>query len=473
MSEQAHTLLIRKRKLTWIERLAESNSPEKLLLIAFVLIILGGSVLLSMPFANLRTPAVYLDNLFTAVSAVCVTGLSTVTAAAQYNLFGKIILILLMETGGLGPMTIIAIIMQRNRRMATAEKKLFAAASGKSNLDNVPDYIRKIIIYTAVFELTGFIVLAARLVGFYGWKEGLFNALFLSVSAFTNAGFDPIGADSLAPFVLDPLVNLTIIFLITTGGLGFVVWFELTDLFRSRKDRGSLLRRRHRYLSEHATAVLWTSLILVVTGLFFFLVNELHNPGTLDGMSPAQKLLVSLFQSVTLRTAGFSTIRIGACTRPVLLIMCIYMIIGGSPGGTAGGIKTTTAAVLYKSTVNTLNRKHGDAVIRHRRVSSSVLKQAYMITTLYMAIIFVMTVILTITEPETDLLSLLFEVFSAIATVGISAGITSSLSVTGKAVIMILMFIGRLGPLSIYTAFHKEVRTSGHVRYPDANIIIG
>ncbi len=473
MTNLLHNLPLMRRQSTLLERLAGSNSPEKLLLITFLIVIFTGSVLLSLPFANNGIPASYLDNLFTAVSAVCVTGLSTVTAAEQYNLFGKIVLIFLMQVGGLGPMTIIAIIMQRNRRMAQAEKKLFAATSGKSDLADVPAYIRKIILYTIIFEGIGFILLSIRMTQVYGWGTGLFNSLFLSVSAFTNAGFDCIGSESLAAFACDPLLNLTIMFLIITGGLGFVVWFEFYDLIKQRMNRGDVIHRRHRYLSEHATAVVSTTLILLVSGCALFLIAEGTNTGTIGGMDVADKLLVSMFQSVTLRTAGFSTVQIGACTRPMLMIMCVYMLIGGSPGGTAGGIKTTTAAVLYKSTINTLNRKHRDAVIRHRRLSPSVLKQAYMITTLYTAIIFVMTVILTVTEGEKDLLPLLFEVFSAIATVGISAGITSSLSLGGKIVIMMLMFIGRLGPLSIYTAFHKEVKTTGHITYPDANIIIG
>ena len=457
-----------------IERMAKANSPEKLLMISFLIIIFTGSLLLTLPFANIRKPVGYLDNLFVAVSAVCVTGLTTVTVASQYSLFGKIILIALMQLGGLGPMTIIAIIIQRNkRRMATVEKKLFAAGSGKSDLYDVPKYIRKIILYTVIFETIGFLLLSVRMTQLFDTGEGLFNSVFLSVSAFTNSGFDCIGSDSLMIYAGDLLINLTIMFLIITGGLGFVVWFELYDLIISRFRRGTVIRRSHRYLSEHATVVLRTTGFLLVSGAVLFAVFESPNPGTLRNLTDGEKLLTSLFQSVTLRTAGFSTVTIGRCTRPMLLIMCLYMMIGGSPGGTAGGIKTTTAAVLTSTAINSLSQKHGDAVIRHRRISSDLLKQAFMIVTLYFFIIFVMTLILTITEPGINLLPLLFEVFSAIATVGISAGITSSLSVPGRIVIMLLMFIGRMGPLSIFTAFHKDIRRDNRVIYPDAEIIIG
>ncbi|MBR4163949.1 MAG: TrkH family potassium uptake protein [Solobacterium sp.] len=462
------------RKKSWIEKLGDTNKPEKILLMAFLVVIIIGSILLSLPFTNLTKPRAYLDNLFVSLSAVCVTGLTTITVAEQYNLFGKIVMIFLMEIGGLGPMTIIAIIMQRNlKRMATVEKKLFATASGKSDLYDVSSYIRKIMLYTIIFESIGFILLSIRMTDFYGTKTGLFNALFLAVSAFTNAGFDCFASDSLVTFATDPLINFTVIFLIITGGLGFMVWFEINNVLRERLKQGTVINPSVKRLSLHARVVLKATFLLLGTGALFFLMFESRNPGTLSFQTSSEKMLVSLFQSVTLRTAGFATVNIGRCTRPMLLIMCIYMLIGGSPGGTAGGIKTTTAVVLVRTAMNSMNSEHKDAVISHKRISPMLLRHAFTIVTLYFSIIFIMTVFLTITEPGTNLLPLLFEVFSAIATVGISTGITASLSAGGKIIIMILMFIGRLGPLSVYMAFHKEEKAGNHVRYPDANIIIG
>lgn len=474
MNNQFSSFLFARKRTSLIERFARSSKPERLLLISFVFIILLGSVFLSLPFTNQKAPASYLDNLFISVSAVCVTGLSSITVAEQYNVLGKIVMMILMEVGGLGPMTIIAIVMQRNkRRMATVEKKLFAVGSGKSNLYDVPSYIRKIFYYTFIIEFFGFVLLSLRFCEHFGVEEGLFNSLFLSVSAFTNAGFDCFAADSLAGFATDPLVNLTVIFLIITGGLGFMVWFELYDLFKYKLKRQDVIRRKHRYLSVHAAVVLLATLILVVSGTALFAALEAANTGTLRQMEPAEGLLVSLFQSVTLRTAGFSTVAIGQCTRPMLLIMCVFMLIGGSPGGTAGGIKTTTAVVLVKTALNSMNQKHRDALIRHRKISSSLMKHAFMILTLYISIVFMATLVLTVSEPSVSLMALLFEAFSAIATVGLSTGITPNLSVLGTIVIMLLMFVGRLGPLSLYMAFHKEQKASNQVEYPDANIIIG
>ena len=459
---------------SWIERVAKANNPAKLLMIAFLIVILTGSVLLSLPVSNQGAPSSYLNNLFVAVSAVCVTGLSTVTAASQYTHFGKIVLILLMQIGGIGPMTIIAIFILRNRkRMATGEKKLFASAAGKSDLYNVSGYIRRIILYTVIFEVCGFILLSFRLISLYGMREGLFNALFLSVSAFTNSGFDPIGSDSLIRYVGDPVINLTVMTLIIFGGLGFMVWFELKDLLLSKFRRGKTLARKVKRLSEHSVTVLRTTLILIVSGFFLVYLFESENAGTIMNLNGESRFFACLFQSVTLRTAGFATVNFGMCTRPLLLIMCVYMLIGGSPGGTAGGMKTTTIAVLYSSALNTLDDRKPDAVIRNRRVAPSLLKHAYVILTLYISITFMAVLALTIVEPSVGLLELLFEAVSAIATVGVSTGITSSLSAGGKIVIMILMFIGRLGPLSVYAAFHKERRVTNHIEYPDADIIIG
>lgn len=474
MNEPLQTLHLWRRRLSPAERLARSNRPEKLLLYSFLALILTGSFLLNLPIANIRTKVPYLDNLFVAVSAVCVTGLSTVTVAEQYSLFGRIVLILLMQAGGLGPMTIIAVLMQQTRRrMDTVEKKLFAATAGKSDLYDVPRYIRRIMLYTIIFEGIGFVLLSLRMTQIYGMGTGLFNALFLAVSAFTNAGFDCIASDSLVMFAGDPLVNMTVMLLIVTGGLGFVVWFELYDLIKSRLNSGNVFRRRHRYLSVHARIVLKTTAVLLVLGTVLFAILEGDNSGTLASMGKAEGLLACMFQSVTLRTAGFATVVIGRCSRPTLLLMCGFMLVGGSPGGTAGGIKTTTAAVLYATARNSLNEDKKDAVVEHRRISPDLLKHAFMILSLYVGILYVAIMLLCIFEPGKLLLSLIFEAFSAIATVGISTGITASLSTMGKAVIMVLMFIGRLGPLSLYTAFHKAPRARSHASYPDADIIIG
>jgi len=470
--EDLGVLLNTKTSIT--EKILAANNPARLLLAAFLIVIFIGSVLLYMPFSNVSSQAPYIDNLFEAVSAVCVTGLTTIVPAAQYNLFGKIVLIFLMEIGGLGPMTIIAVIMQRNRRyMAMAEKKFFASAAGKSDLSDVPRYIRRIVRYTLTFELAGFIVMAFHLVPEFGMEKGLFNALFLAVSAFTNSGFDCLGPDSLAQFAADPIMNLTVMTLIIFGGLGFMVWFELTDLIRTRVKRNKGLIVTKKRLSVHAVTVLKLTVSLILSGAVIFWLFEYDNPGTIGRMLPEGKFFTSLFQSVTLRTAGFSTISIGACTRPVLIIMCLYMLIGGSPGGTAGGMKTTTAAVLYVSAMNTLSDRQDEAVIRRRSISYSLLKQAFVILYLYVFFLFTALIVLSISDGRMDFLALVFESFSAIATVGISTGITGSLSLAGKIVIMVLMFIGRLGPLSVYTAFHKEKKLTNHISYPEADIIIG
>ena len=268
-------------------------------------------------------------------------------------------------------------------------------------------------------------------------------------------------------------MNFTIMTLIIFGGLGFVVWFEISDRIRTRviKKKGLLSIRKR--LSIHAGTVLKMTLALIFSGAVLFWIFESTNTGTIGSMTVAEKIMAAMFQSVTLRTAGFSTVNIGACTRPVLIIMCMYMLIGGSPGGTAGGMKTTTAAVLYVSAVNTLRNRQEEAVIKHRSISYDLLKQAFVILFLYVFFLFGAVIILCISEPGIDFLALVFEAFSAIGTVGISTGITGDLSVIGQLVIMSMMFVGRLGPLSVYTAFHKEKKLTNRIRYPDVDILIG
>lgn len=469
-----HEHLVKKAKQTRLIKLLQKKGPANLLAAAFFIVILTGSVLLSLPFTNLQKPAPYLDNLFVSASAVCVTGLSTLTVRTQYNIWGKIIMILLMQVGGLGPMTIIAMfVTSYRRRMMTSEKKLFAAATGKSNIYQLSRYIRRIILFTLMFELIGFGLLSLRMIEDYGLEEGLFNALFLSVSAFTNAGFDPLGADSLIRYAADPLVSFTVMMLIIVGGLGFMVWFELHDNLWTRLREKYIFKRYWKLTSVHVKTVLVSTMWLLFTGTVLFYLCEVNNMRTIGTMDGARAILVSMFQSVTLRTAGFATVTIGYCTRPMLLIMCVFMLIGGSPGGTAGGMKTTTAVVLYKSAMNTIKNARNDAVIRKHIISPEMLKQAFMLLSLYLATVFTAILLLTAFEPRTDVLSLVFEAVSAIATVGISAGITASLSVPGKVIIILLMYIGRLGPLGIVQAFQKEKAIRNHVEYPKAHIIIG
>lgn len=471
--EQKEELQLQRQK-TWLEKLLARFRPGQILALSFLIVILTGALLLSMPFSNQAGGKTFLDHLFTAVSAVCVTGLSTVTVAEQYTLFGKTVMIFLMEIGGLGLMMFVALVMMLNRqKMSMQEKRMFATASGKAGYDDVPHYIKRIFTYTAVFEGIGFLLLSIRFTKDFGMAKGLFYALFTAVSAFTNAGFDPFASDSLLRYARDPLVSLTVMGLITVGGLGFMVWFELYD-FLARKRKGErYLRFAH--LSVHARIVLKSSLYLFLSGTLFFLILEWNNPGTIGNEAFGYKLLISAFQSVTLRTAGFATVAMGKCTKAAILTMCFFMIIGGSPGGTAGGLKTTTAVIVASGILHTLKDDQEQPHLMHRSISRQLLFKAASLVFLYLGFLLLGLVLLLITDgSHAETSALIFEECSAIATVGLTAGITGTLSVPGRIILMVLMYTGRIGPFVIISIFGRsEEGKRSHLKYPPCDIMIG
>ena len=475
MQETKQKLLdLRKKRPTWFVCFISRFGIARVLALSFAMVILIGSLLLSLPISVQSKVPSYLDSLFVAASAVCVTGLSPLIVADTYTFFGKTVLIFLMEIGGLGLMTFVAaaIILQK-KRMSLTERVMFASAAGKGDVSNLTDYLKKIIKYTFFFQSIGFFLLLPHLIRDFGIREGIFNSLFLCVSAFTNAGFDCFASNSLMNYASDPLVSLTVMGLITMGGLGFMVWFDLSRRFHEGK------RSPHSFwisLSTHTKVVLSISLILFLAGTVFFYLAEMSNPSTLESIPVSSRILISMFQSVTLRTAGFYTVNIGACRRVTLLVMCVFMLIGGSPGGTAGGMKTTTAAILAVAVKNLLHDEGNTIHIWKRRIQDSDFIHAFIIFSVYISFLFVASAILLCTDGRTmDTLDLIYEEVSAIATVGLSAGLTPLLSPGGKIVIILLMFIGRVGPLAIIEIFLKR-RTGPrhkHVEYPDADLMIG
>lgn len=477
MQETKQKILdLRKKRPKWFVSFITRFGIARVLAMSFASVILIGSLLLSLPVSVQGKAPSYLDSLFISTSAVCVTGLSPLTVADTYTFFGKTVMILLMEIGGLGLMTFVAaaIILQK-KSMSLTERVMFASAAGKGDVSNIADYLKKIIKYTFFFQSIGFLLLLPHLIRDFGIGEGIFNSLFLCVSAFTNAGFDCFASNSLMNYASDPLVSLTVMGLITMGGLGFMVWFDLSRKLHEGKRKQNL----HSFwisLSTHTKVVLSISLILFVSGTVFFCLAEMGNPSTLASLPVSSRILISMFQSVTLRTAGFYTVNIGACRQVTLLIMCVFMLIGGSPGGTAGGMKTTTAAILAVAVKNLLHDEGNTIHIWKRRIQDSDFIHAFIIFSVYIGFLFAATAIMLCTDGRTmDTLDLIYEEVSAIATVGLSAGLTPLLSPGGKIVIILLMFIGRVGPLAIIEVFQN--RRSGlvrkHVEYPDADLMIG
>lgn len=453
----------------WISHLA----PTQQIVLSFVFVILTGATLLSLPISNVSTPAPFIDHLFISTSAVCVTGLATIYPVNEYNFIGQSIMIVLMQIGGLGLMTLIAVFVIFVEGKLTLHTKLaMSEAVNRSNFFDFHHFMVAIVKYTIFFEGIGFILLSIRFIPQFGFGQGLYNALFVAVSAFCNAGFDNFSTTSLTGYVSDPLVSLVVAGLIVVGGLGFGVWFDISQGTKSilRGEHG--LRYVLVHLKVHAKLVITMTIALILSGMFLIYIFEFNNPNSLAPLSFIDQVVATLFQSVTLRTAGFSTLNIGLLKPTTLLIMIVYMFIGGSPGGTAGGIKTTTFAILILMIIAELSGKDAITVF-HRRIEREQFRKAFIVFFMLLSTLFVGILLLLWIEPF-DALSIMFEATSAIGTVGLSMGITPNLSDVGKSIIIALMYLGRIGPLTLLLAVNQSKSKKGsNIIYPNADILIG
>ncbi len=461
------------KEMSLRQKIFKKFGTMPLIAISFVIVILTGTILLSLPFTNRIEPKSLIDNLFVATSATCVTGLVPFVVAEQYNFWGQIVLLVMMQIGGLGLMTLLASILSIMKyKLFFAEKKIIQDSLSKGDLHDIPKFIRSILKYTAFFEGIGFFFIAICFIPQFGWSEGIFKSLFLTISAFCNAGIDNLGSSSLSAYITNPLINFTVIGLIITGGLGFIIWFEF------RRNVPSLLKKKLGFkktlnsLTVHTRFVLIITAALLASGTFLFFVLEMSNPATIGDLSLPNQLMASFFQSTTYRTAGFSTIDFGAVTSPTKFISLVFMLIGGSPGGTAGGIKTTTFVMLFIFALSVLRENQKINVFK-REIPRMSFMRAYAVFISMLTAIFTALFLLTITE-SIGFLDLIFEVVSAIATVGLSTGVTSILSTFGKTVIIILMFIGRVGPITILLSILKKGKQrTNEVSYPHGELLIG
>lgn len=464
--------------MNFIQEKISKLSISRKIALSFVVVILIGALLLTLPISNQGWQWLNpLDALFTATSATCVTGLVTKVTADQFTMFGQLVILLMIQIGGLGLMTIVAIfIIHLKSRLSLNDRLMMKEMLNQDSLSDMHNFIRSILRYTLIFEGCGAVVLAFRFIpqyaSEYGIVRGIFNSIFISISSFCNAGFDTISSTSLMPYVDDPLVNIVVMILIILGGLGFAVWFDLRDRLRDMRKAKFSITRFWKYLSLHTKIVLiMTAFLIAIPAVIIFCV-EYNNPKTLGELSLSGKLFAALFQSVTLRTAGFASIDIATLNQGTKFLMIICMFIGGSPGGTAGGVKTTTVAVLALLVLNQL--KNRDEVVAFKRsVSHNVVLRAAMILFINIFSLTIGLFTLTLSE-NAAFLDLFFEVVSAMATVGLTAGITPILSVVGKVVIIMLMYIGRIGVITLIISI---IRGKGSVQktlsYPSGHVIVG
>lgn len=456
------------------KKLRNSLSPAQQIALSFASVILTGAFLLNLPISNRIEGATFIDHLFTSTSAVCVTGLSTIVVAEQYTTFGHWVIIALMQVGGLGLMTLIAVfVIFLSGKLSISNRLALNEAVNFFNLNDFHHFIINILKYTIIFESIGFLLYAIRFVPQFGWSSGIFISLFTAVSAFVNAGLDIIGPVSLQAYAHDPIVNFTTMYLIVVGGLGFGVWFDLSQGSKSLIRKSHPLQYVVKHLKVHTKIVITTTLALIFGGALLILLIEFNNPNTIQSFNFFDKIMASLFQSITTRTAGFATLNMASMKAASLLIMMLLMFIGGSPGGTAGGIKTTTFAILVLMIVSELRNKK-EIIVFNRKIEREQFRKAFVIAFILLMTVTTGIILLLMIEPF-DLLSIAFESISAIATVGLSMGITSSLSYIGKVIIISLMYLGRIGPLTLMLSIgRKQSSKKGQdISYPSADILIG
>ena len=451
--------------------------PVRLIILTFLLIILIGSVLLSMPIASKDgTVTPYLDALFTSASSVCVIGLSLHTTANYWSWFGQVVILLLMQVGGLGLMTIVTMYyLIAYRRITLKQRMLISDSFSQDETQGMDKLVISIMKYTFIIEAVVAAILAIRFSFRYPVREAVLKGLFHSVSAFCNAGFDIMGDASLSYYKGDIVVNLAIMAAVILGGLGFPVLEDLKVSVHRVTRKGYSIRKAYRHMRFHSKMVLTMTTFLLLLSIIFFFIMEANNPLTLGGHSLKDRLLMSAFQGTSMRTVGFYTINQRDMTLSSQLMSMILMFIGGSPSGTAGGIKTVTLGVLVAAVYSIV--KGCDSVRAFgRKISTYTVFKALAVFFLGIVSIMVSTMLLTVTENGSAfaLTDMLFESTAAFSTTGVSLGLTPYLTAAGKGIIILLMFIGRLGPISLASTIaiiHSE--KMNHYDYPEGKIIIG
>ena len=446
-----------------------SLSTTHIILLSFLITIFLGSILLALPISAADGKAVpYLDALFTATTATCVTGLVTLPTVSTWSIFGQVVILVLIQVGGLGVITILsALMILLNRRMSIGDRLLLQDAFNLNSLSGIVRFVKRVLTGTFLVEGIGALLYMTVFIPQFGPK-GIWISVFTSISAFCNAGIDIIAENSLCNYATNPVINLVTSLLIIISGIGYIVWWDVMGLGKKATCRKQKFFAR---LSLHSKIAIVTTVILILGGGLLILLFEYHNPLTIGNLSLFDKIQVSFFQSITTRTAGFATVPQQNFTNASSVLCLLLMFIGGSPVGTAGGIKTVTFAVLVVSAVATIQNRQEVSVFG-RNISKQAVNKAAAVTTMSFAIMFASTVALCAVTPA-DTLDILYETVSATATVGLTRDLTPTLSAAGKAIIIATMYLGRVGPISLALAFNSRKKHPNIIKNPTEDISVG
>lgn len=441
---------------------------------SFLVTILVGTLLLMLPMASASgTATAPIDALFTATTSVCVTGLVTVSTASHWSIFGQVVILLLIQLGGFGIITVsMALLLLMGRQLSMRDQIMIQEVYSLDSMAGIRQLVIKIITGTFLVEAVGAVGYALVYVPQFGLGKGIGCAIFNAVSAFCNAGMDIVSEDSLAPYVDNPIINITTILLIIVSGIGFLVWWDVLRVVREKRSGQIKNYKCFSHLRIHSKLAMMTTGILIFGGAMLYLLFEWRNPATLGALDGGDRVMAALFQSVTTRTAGFYTIHQNELTDASVLVTLLLMFIGGSPMGTAGGVKTTTIAMLVLTVVAVMKGRKSTEMFG-RRIASESLRTALCVVMFALGVALLSSILLFLTDGF-GFVDTLYETFSAVATVGLSRGITGSLSTLGKLVIIVTMYIGRTGPITIgFLFFTGKKHHMDGIELPESKIMIG
>ena len=444
-------------------------STTQIILLSFLVTILLGSLLLALPISSADGKAVpYLDALFTATTSTCVTGLVTLPTVSTWSIFGQVVILILIQIGGLGIITIMSgLMLLLHRKMGIGDRLLIQDAFNLNTMSGLAKFVKNVLFGTLIIEGIGALLYMTVFVPEFG-ARGIWISVFTAISAFCNAGIDIIAENSLCNYVTSPTVNLVTSALIILGGLGYIVWWDVLRVIKSRTKKN---RRIFRHLTLHSKIAITVTAGLIFVGAILIFIFEYNNPLTIGEMPLFDKIQVSLFQSVTTRTAGFASVPQENLTNAASAVSIILMLIGGSPVGTAGGMKTVTIAVLLCSALATIRNKNS-ATLFGRRVSEGSIKKSVAVAVSFLTICTASTVLL-MTTSNASALDVVYETVSATATVGLSRNLTSTLDALGKLIIIVTMYFGRVGPISLAVALGSKNEVQNVISEPTEEISIG
>lgn len=444
-------------------------STTQIIMLSFLSAIIIGSILLSLPISSASNKAVsYIDALFTATTATCVTGLVTLPTVTAWSTFGHIIILILIQIGGLGIITIMSgFMIILHRKLGIGDRLLLKDAFNLNSLSGLVRFVKKVLLGTFAVETAGALAYMTVFVPEYGAK-GIWISVFTSVSAFCNAGIDIMAEDSLCSYANNPIINIVTSLLIILGGLGYIVWWDFIRIIKLKKIKAP---KAFKHLTLQSKIAVFTTVLLILGGGLLIFIFEYNNPLTIGNCSLFDKIQISLFQSVTTRTAGFASVPQENLTNPSAIICLLLMFIGGSPVGTAGGIKTVTIAVLIASAISTIKNRN-EVTLFGRSIQKQAINKAIAVISMSFVIMFISTVLLSAVS-DAPALDIFYETVSATATVGLTRSLTSQLNFWGKIIIICTMYLGRIGPISLAIAFNLRKESKNIIKNPSEEISVG